>query len=93
VCRRLQQEFLAHRGADMATLLERLLATGAPQRTVEQFLDADPDGNGSVRDQVAADMTNQLLEAFGQRTRQSPAEVKRLRERGTWRNFDRRPPE
>jgi len=63
-------------------MLDLLVATGAPQRTIKRFLDADPNGHGSVRDQIAADMTNQLLEAFGQRTRQSVADVKRIRERG-----------
>jgi len=90
-CRRLLQVYLAHRGTDMATLLELLAATGVPRHTIERFLDADPKGRGAVRDQIAADMTNQLLEALGQRARQSVADVKRIRERGGWTTLDRRP--
>jgi hypothetical protein len=92
-CRRLLQVYLAHRGADMATMLDLLVATGAPRPTIERFLDADPKHQGSVRDQIAADMTNQLLEALGQRARQSVADVKRIRERGGWTALDRRPRE
>jgi hypothetical protein len=62
-----------------------------PRHTIERFPDADPSGHGSVRDQIAADMTNQLLEALGQRARQSAAAVKRVRERGGWTALDRRP--
>jgi hypothetical protein len=92
-CRRLLQVYLAHRGADMATILDCLVATGAPRRTIERFLDADPNGRGSVRDQIAADMTNQLLEALGQRPRQRVADVRRIRKRGGWTALDHRPRE
>ena len=47
----------------------------------------------AVRDQIAADMTNQLLAAFGQRRRQTPEEVRRIRERGAWVALDRPPRE
>ena len=75
----------------MATMMERFVATGATREKVERFLASDPDGGGSVRDRIAADMTNQLLEAFRQRARQTPAEVKRIRERGAWIGLDRPP--
>ena len=74
-------------------MLDFLAATGVPRHAIERFLEADPDGRGSVRDQIAADMTNQLLEALGQRGRQSVADVKRIRERGGWTALDRRPRE
>lgn len=77
----------------MATLLELLAATGVPRQTIERFLDADPRGRGSVRDQLAADMTNQLLEALGQRARQSVTDVRRIRQQGAWTALDRRPRE
>ena len=93
VCGQLRQVFLTHRGVHMGTMLELFMATGARREQVEQFLDADPQGRGSVRDQIAADMTNELLGALGQRARQSPADVKRLRARGGWTNLDRRPRE
>ncbi len=92
-CRHLLQVFLTHRGADLASLLSHLAATGAPQEHIERFLTADPLGNGSLRDQIAADMTNQLLSALGQRGRQTAADVKRIRERGAWVGLDRRPRE
>ena len=77
----------------MATMLELFMTTGVSQAKIEKFLDADPDGSGTVRDHIAADMTNQLLEALGQRRRQSPADVKRIRKRGGWMGLDQRPRE
>ena len=77
----------------MATMMGLFLATGAPRRKVERFLESDVGGAGAVRDVIAEDMTNQLLEAFGQRRRQTPAEVRRIRERGAWETLDRPPQE
>jgi hypothetical protein len=74
-------------------MMDAFIASGAAQAQIEKFLEADPEGTGSIRDQIAADMTNQLLGALGQRNRQTPQTVRRLRERGAWRTFDRRPPE
>jgi len=92
-CRQLAEVFTAHRGGDMGTMMELFLATGAPRSKVERFLESDIAGAGAVRDLIAADMTNQLLEAFGQRRRQTPDEVRRLRERGAWQALDRPPRE
>lgn len=69
------------------------MATGAPSDKIERFLAADPKGDGTVRDHIAADMTNELMQALGNDTRQSGADVKRIRERGNWVNLDRRPTE
>jgi hypothetical protein len=78
----------------MRALLAAFEATGISRVDVERFLDAEPSrGGGSVRDQIAADMSNQLLDALGQTPERSRAEVKRLRERGQWRSYDQRPPE
>src|SRR5262249_49330452 len=92
-CRRLEEVFTTHRGADMGTLMDVFLATGAPGEKVEKFLNADPQGSGTIRDQIAADMTNELLEALGQTGRQTAGDVKRIRERGGWVSLDRRPRE
>ena len=92
-CRRLTEVLAANRGADMGTMMELFIATGAARHKVERFLETDVGGGGAVRDQIAADMTNQLLEAFGQRRRQTPDEVRRLRERGAWQALDRPPRE
>jgi hypothetical protein len=85
--------FAAHRGADMATMMELFVASGAPRDKVETFLAADLGGEGAVCDQIAADMTNDLLRALGRDGRQTPREVARLRQRGGWVTLDRRPPE
>jgi hypothetical protein len=77
----------------MGTMMDAFIASGAARAQIEKFLEADPDGTGSVRDQIAADMTNQLLGALGQRHRQTPQTVRRLRERGAWTTLDRRPRE
>jgi hypothetical protein len=92
-CRHLTEAFTANRGADMATIMDQFIATGAPRHKVERFLDADVGSAGPVRDQIAADMTNQLLEALGQRRRQTPEEVRRIRARGAWAALDRPPGE
>jgi len=77
----------------MRALLAQFRDTGLADDKIERFLDGEPSpGMGSVRDQIAADMTNQLLHALGQPGQQTSTGVKRLRERGTWKTFDR-PPE
>jgi hypothetical protein len=59
---------------------------------IERFLEADlPHGKGTIRDQIVADMSNELLAALGQAGGQSGVDVRRLRERGAWRDYDRRP--
>ena len=77
----------------MGVMMELFMETGAPGDTVERFLNADVDGSGAIRDHIAADMTNQLLQALGQSSRQTSADVKRIRERGGWLHLDRRPRE
>ena len=49
---------------------------------IEAALAHDPDGRGTLRDRMAADMTNRVFADLGLSTRQTVAEVKRLRERG-----------
>jgi hypothetical protein len=76
----------------MRRLLEVLRATGASPVAIERFLNAEPrSGQGTVRDLMAAEMSNQLLAALGQPATQRGSDAKRLRERGAWRAFDRRP--
>jgi len=92
-CRRLLAAFEENRGADFQSMMQIFRATGVAMETIEKFLEADPRGDGSVRDQIAADMTNDLMRALGNDTRQTAADVKRIRERGNWVNLDRRPTE
>ena len=76
----------------MRRLLDGLRATGASPAKVERFLDAEPRrGQGTIRDLMAAEMSNQLLAALGQPATQRGSDAKRLRERGAWRGYDRRP--
>ena len=93
-CRRLWDAWTDHAHDGMRRLLDALHATGASPARIERFLNAEPrPGAGSIRDQMAAEMSNQLLAALGQRPTQSGAEAKRLRERGAWRSYDQRPNE
>jgi hypothetical protein len=53
--------------------------TGVAKEKIMVFLNADPDGTGSVRDQVTAEMTTQLMKVMGISGRQTAEEVKRIR--------------
>lgn len=92
-CYRLERVFTNNRGADMGTMMDLFIATGAPRSKLERFLDRDPTGNGTVRDQIAADMANQLLGALGRYDRQTAKDVNRIRKRGNWVGMNQRPRE
>lgn len=78
----------------MRRLLEALHDTGIEASRIQRFLEAEPAaGGGTVRDLIAADMTNQLLDALGQPQSQKGGAVQRLRQRGDWRRLDRPPSE
>jgi hypothetical protein len=87
----LREIFDTHRGESLRAMLQRFEASGAAPHKIATFFDANPTGAGTVRDQIAADMTNELLAVLGQRKRQSAEEVRRLRERGQWRRMGERP--
>ena len=92
-CSRLWEAWVSHGHDGMRRLLSALHETGASPEKVERFLNAEPrPGGGTIRDLMAAEMSNQLLDALGQRPSQSGADVKRLRQRGFWRSYDQ-PPE
>lgn len=59
--------------------LDGLAETGVAKDKILKFLDADPDGKGSVRDQVTAEMTSELMKVMGIAGRQTAPEVKRIR--------------
>jgi hypothetical protein len=91
-CNRLLGVWQACRGGGPRRVLAALQETGIAPDRIERFLDGEPDpGGGTVRDLIAADMSNQLLAALGRAPAQTGAEVKRLRARGAWRQYDRRP--
>jgi hypothetical protein len=81
-----------NRGVGLSEILDLLVSTGASRPHIDAFLAADPEGRGSIRDQVVADATNELMGALGLAARQTPADVKRVRERGSWKGYDKRPP-
>ena len=43
------------------------------------FLKADPDGKGSIQDQVTAEMASELMKVMGLKGSQTPEGVKRIR--------------
>lgn len=90
-CRTLWSLWQSHRFEGLPAILRQFREAGVGRNEIERFLDADLRGGpGTVRDQMAADMSNQLLNALGQGSEQSSADVKRLRARGGWRDYDRR---
>lgn len=60
--------------------LDGLERTGIAREKIMVFLKADPDGNGSIQDQVTAEMTTQLMRVMGISGQQTAQEVKRIRD-------------
>ena len=60
--------------------LEGLEQTGVDKQRILRFLKADPDGAGSIQDQVTAEMTTELMRVMGISGRQTAQEVKRIRD-------------
>ena len=60
--------------------LDGLERTGVAKEKIVVFLKADPDGNGSVQDQVTAEMAMELMKVMGISGQQTPQEVKRIRD-------------
>ena len=59
--------------------LDGLEETGVSQEKILRFLKADPDGAGSIQDQVTAEMTSELMKVMGITGTQTAQEVKRIR--------------
>jgi hypothetical protein len=59
--------------------LDGLEQTGVAKEKIMTFLKADPEGKGSVQDQVTAEMTTELMKVMGIAGRQTAGEVKRIR--------------
>ncbi len=72
------QELRGHVG--YGEFLDGLERTGVSKEKIMVFLKADPDGQGSVQDQVTAEMTTELMKVMGLKGSQMPREVKRIRE-------------
>jgi hypothetical protein len=60
--------------------LDGLAETGIDKEKILAFLKADPDGAGSIQDQVTAEMTSELMKVMGIAGRQTAKEVKRIRD-------------
>src|SRR2546422_10939101 len=79
-CRKLMARVQELRGrVGYGEFLDELERTGVPKEKIVAFLKADPDGKGSVQDQVTAEMTSELMRGMGMSGRQTPEEVKRIR--------------
>jgi hypothetical protein len=59
--------------------LDGLERTGVAKEKIMAFLKADPDGSGSLQDQVTAEMTTELMKVMGISGRQTAEGVKRIR--------------
>lgn len=59
--------------------LDGLEQTGVAKQKIMTFLKADPDGQGSVQDQLTAEMTTELMKVMGISGQQTTENVKRIR--------------
>ena len=79
-CKRLLARVNELRGAvGFGEFLDGLEQTGISREKIMTFLKADPDGRGSVQDQVTAEMTTELMKVMGISGQQTAEEVKRIR--------------
>ncbi len=82
-CRLLEEKAGVYGGqVGFSELLDRLEETGVRPEKIMRFLKANPDGGGSIRDRLTADMTNELLKVMGINERQTPDDVERIRKSG-----------
>ena len=93
-CQRLLAIYTAHKGQiGPLQFLDLFIETGLSREKVEAFMNADPTGEGSVKDQITADMSTELLGAMGVNVPQTARDVKNLRDQGNWQKMDERPEE
>ena len=62
------------------TLVDIFRAEGLTQQEVDRVLDAHIRGGATIRDQLTSQMTNALMRGLGMPGRQSPDDVRRVRE-------------
>jgi hypothetical protein len=80
-CKRLLGRVAELRGkVSYGRFLDGLEETGVAKEKIVRFLTADPDGAGSIQDQVTAEMTTELMNVMGMSGRQTVQEVKRIRD-------------
>ena len=79
-CRKLMGRVDELRGkVGFGEFLDGLEQTGVAKQKIMTFLKADPDGQGSVQDQVTAEMTTELMKVMGISGQQTAENVKRIR--------------
>ena len=79
-CRKLLARVNELRGrVGYGEFLDGLEQTGVAKEKIVIFLKADPEGKGSVQDQVTADMTSELMKVMGLKGSQNPENVKQIR--------------
>jgi hypothetical protein len=79
-CKRLMVRVDELRGkVGFGEFLDGLEKTGVAREKIMTFLKADPDGHGSVQDQVTAEMTTELMKVMGISGQQTAEGVKRIR--------------
>ena len=80
-CKKLLARVTELRGkVSYGQFLDGLEKTGIDKEKILRFLQADPDGRGSIQDQVTAEMTSELMQVMGISGRQTAQEVKRIRD-------------
>ena len=80
-CKKLLERVQELRGrVGFGEFLDGLEKTGVAKEKIIRFLKANPEGKGSVQDQVTAEMTSELMKVMGISGRQTPEEVKRIRD-------------
>ena len=79
-CQKLMERVEELRGkVGFGEFLDGLEQTGVAKQKIMTFLKADPDGQGSVQDQVTAEMTTELMKVMGISGQQTAENVKRIR--------------
>ena len=79
-CKKLLAKVQELRGkVSFGQFLDGLELTGVAKEKIFAFLQADPDGKGSVQDQVTAEMTTELMKVMGISGQQTADGVKRIR--------------
>lgn len=80
-CKKLLARVAALKGnVGYGAFLDGLEETGVAKEKIVVFLKADPDGSGSILDQVTAEMASELMKVMGLKGSQSAQDVKRIRE-------------
>ncbi len=80
-CKKLLARVSELRGkVSFGQFLDGLAETGVAKEKILVFLQANPDGTGSIQDQVTAEMTTELMKVMGIAGKQTAEEVKRIRE-------------